>query len=58
MYCHLSDWSVSTGKKVHKGDLVGFVGKTGNAANKRIQPHLHFEIRRDGEAIDPVVVMQ
>ncbi|MCX5678184.1 MAG: M23 family metallopeptidase [Candidatus Omnitrophica bacterium] len=53
MYGHLSNWAVNTGKKVHKGELIGFVGKTGNAANKNIQPHLHFEIRADGDPVDP-----
>ena len=53
MYGHLSNWAVNTGQKVHKGDLVGFVGKTGNSANKRIQPHLHFEIRTDGDPVEP-----
>lgn len=53
MYGHLSSWAINTGQKVHKGDLVGFVGKTGNAANKNIQPHLHFEIRANGDPIDP-----
>jgi len=58
MYGHLSDWAVNTGKKVRKGDLIGFVGKTGNAANKKMQPHLHFEIRADGSPIDPAGAMR
>lgn len=53
IYGHLSNWAVNTGQKVRKGDLVGFVGKTGNAANKNIEPHLHFEIRIDDEPVDP-----
>lgn len=53
MYCHLSDWTVKTGQRVHKGDIIGFVGKTGNASIKDMQPHLHFEIRADGSPEDP-----
>jgi murein DD-endopeptidase MepM/ murein hydrolase activator NlpD len=53
MYGHLSDWNVVSGQKVRRGDLIGYVGKTGNAARKAIEPHLHFEIRRRGEPIDP-----
>lgn len=58
MYGHLSNWAVNTGKKVRRGDLIGFVGKTGNASNKNMQPHLHFEIREDGKPVDPVDEMQ
>ena len=53
MYAHLSNWAVSSTQEVHRGDLIGFVGKTGNAANSSIQPHLHFEIRLNGEPVDP-----
>ena len=52
-YGHLSDWNGKAARRVRKGDLIGFVGKTGNAANKLIQPHLHFEIRKDGNPQDP-----
>jgi murein DD-endopeptidase MepM/ murein hydrolase activator NlpD len=53
MYGHLSEWKVYSGQRVLRGDLIGLVGKTGNATNKLIEPHLHFEIRRRGEPIDP-----
>lgn len=40
------------GASVHRGQLVGWMGDSGNAEN--VGPHLHFEIRRpDGTAIDP-----
>ncbi len=58
LYAHLSNWAVNTGKKVHRGELVGFVGKTGNAANRNIQPHLHFEVRTDGDPVDPLSDMR
>lgn len=53
LYGHLSNWAINPTAKVRKGDLIGFVGKTGNASGKYIQPHLHFEIRKDGEPQDP-----
>lgn len=52
-YGHLSNWAVNSTRHVHQGDLIGYVGKTGNAASKSMQPHLHFEIRFDGEPKDP-----
>jgi len=57
-YGHLSDWNGKATRKVHRGELIGFVGKTGNAASKLIQPHLHFEIRKDGEPVDPRGLMR
>lgn len=52
-YSHLAAWCVYSTQYVRKGDLIGFVGKTGNARNKLIESHLHFEIRKEGEAVDP-----
>lgn len=40
------------GEKVKRGDIIGEVGKTGNAWNRRMRPHLHFEIWIDGEPVD------
>jgi murein DD-endopeptidase MepM/ murein hydrolase activator NlpD len=52
-YAHLSAWNGRGVRQVHKGELIGFVGKSGNASSKLMQPHLHFEIRKDGEPQDP-----
>lgn len=57
-YGHLSGFSVYSTKKVSRGDIIGFVGKTGNASNRNMQPHLHFEIRKDGEPQDPRSLMR
>lgn len=57
-YGHLSDWAVVSGEKVAKGRLIGYSGKTGNAANKKMIPHLHFEIRKNDEPQDPQPVMR
>jgi murein DD-endopeptidase MepM/ murein hydrolase activator NlpD len=57
-YSHLSEWVAYSTKHVHRGELIGYVGKTGNAAAKSMQPHLHFEIRKDGEPQDPRRLMK
>lgn len=57
-YGHLMNWGISSPQKVRRGDVIGFVGKTGNAGGKQIQPHLHFEIRKDGEPQDPLRLMK
>ena len=58
IYGHLSGWNIISTQKVRKGDIIGFVGKTGNASYKHIEPHLHFEIRKGGSPIDPLPLMR
>ena len=48
-YGHLSRLAVSLGQQIHKGEVIGYVGSTGNSTG----PHLHYEIRMGGEALDP-----
>ena len=48
-YSHLKEMLVKSGDMVHKGDLIGYSGNTGRSS----APHLHYEIRYLGKAIDP-----
>ena len=50
MYAHLSRVTVRVGQSVQTGQRVGRVGSTGHS----IGPHLHFEVRVRGAAVDPV----
>lgn len=52
-YGHLSGYTVEAGQKVHKGDLIGYIGSTGRSTG----PHLHYEVRVDGEAVNPIPYM-
>jgi murein DD-endopeptidase MepM/ murein hydrolase activator NlpD len=49
LYAHLSRILVEPGSRVARGTVVGLVGRTGDATG----PHLHFELRIRGAAIDP-----
>ena len=49
VYAHLSKITVDRYQNVKKGDVIGYVGQTGQATG----PHLHFEIRQGGKAEDP-----
>ena len=49
-YGHLSQLSVQEGQVVKKGDVIGYVGSTGRSTG----PHLHYEVREGGRAVDPV----
>jgi murein DD-endopeptidase MepM/ murein hydrolase activator NlpD len=48
-YGHLSEINVKTGDSVKIGQVIGEVGSTGRSTG----PHLHYETRIDGEAVDP-----
>jgi murein DD-endopeptidase MepM/ murein hydrolase activator NlpD len=48
-YGHLSDISVAVGQKINAGQRIGRVGSTGRSTG----PHLHYETRVDGDAVDP-----
>jgi len=50
LYAHLSKYNVKKGQKVKRGDLIGFVGSTGRSE----APHLHYEVFKDKERINPI----
>lgn len=50
-YAHLEEIHVKTGQQVSKGTTIGTVGNSGGS----IAPHLHYEVIRDGEHVDPVL---
>jgi murein DD-endopeptidase MepM/ murein hydrolase activator NlpD len=50
---HLSRLSVASGQSVKKGDLIGYVGSTGRSTG----PHLHYEVRIAGVAVNPIPYM-
>lgn len=53
-YAHMSTIDVREGQRISAGDIVGKVGSTGRSTG----PHLHYEIRRAGNTIDPMRMVQ
>lgn len=53
-YGHMSRLNVAAGQMVHKGDIIGYVGTTGRSTG----PHLHYEVRVSGEAVNPLPYLQ
>jgi murein DD-endopeptidase MepM/ murein hydrolase activator NlpD len=49
-YAHQSGFAVGAGAHVSQGQVIGFVGCTGRCFG----PHLHFEVRVNGQAVDPL----
>jgi murein DD-endopeptidase MepM/ murein hydrolase activator NlpD len=54
MYAHLSHIGVHRGQRVFAGQRIGRVGASGEATG----PHLHFEVRRRGAAVDPLPALR
>lgn len=52
-YAHMSRMVVADGQAVKKGDVIGYVGSTGRSTG----PHLHYEVRISGRAVNPMPYM-
>lgn len=50
LYAHLHRYNVRVGQQVKRGDVIGFVGSTGRSQ----APHLHYEVIKDGQRINPI----
>ena len=50
LYAHLYKYNVRVNQRVKRGDLIGYVGSTGRSE----APHLHYEIFKDRERINPI----
>jgi len=48
-YAHLSEIDVIENQKIEKGEVIGLVGSSGSS----IEPHLHYEVRKNGKAQNP-----
>jgi len=48
-YAHMSAWRARVGQPVDAGDVIGLIGSTGRSTG----PHLHFEVRINGRAVNP-----
>lgn len=53
-YGHLSKSLVTAGQRVKRGDVIGLMGSTGRSTGS----HLHYEVRIDGKAVNPVPFLQ
>ena len=53
-YAHLSRIVVKPRQKIRTGDVVGESGSTGRSTG----PHIHYEVRRNGDAVDPLRLLK
>jgi murein DD-endopeptidase MepM/ murein hydrolase activator NlpD len=49
LYGHLNEFNVKAGQKVKRGNVIGYVGNAGTSSG----PHLHYEVHKNGKAVNP-----
>ncbi|MBU1759819.1 MAG: M23 family metallopeptidase, partial [Bacteroidetes bacterium] len=49
-YAHMSKFKARKGQRVHRGDVIGYVGNTGASTG----PHCHYEVIKNGKQINPI----
>jgi murein DD-endopeptidase MepM/ murein hydrolase activator NlpD len=50
LYGHMVRIKVRDGQKIHRGEVIGWVGSTGKSTG----PHLHYEVHKNGNPVDPI----
>ncbi|MCL2183188.1 MAG: M23 family metallopeptidase [Chitinispirillia bacterium] len=50
LYAHMQKLAVTQGQAVKRGDVIGYLGNTGRSTG----PHLHYEVRKDGNLVNPM----
>ena len=50
VYAHLSKTAVKPGKRVKRGEVIGYMGSTGLS----VATHLHYEVIKNGQKVNPV----
>jgi murein DD-endopeptidase MepM/ murein hydrolase activator NlpD len=50
LYAHMESIKAKLGQHVKRGDIIGVVGNTGLSTG----PHLHYEVRKNGKAVNPI----
>jgi murein DD-endopeptidase MepM/ murein hydrolase activator NlpD len=54
LYAHLNEFVVTAGQRVARGELIAYSGHTGRSTH----PHLHFEVQKDRQALNPCIYLQ
>ncbi len=57
-YLHMGKFAVKSGDNVTAGDVIGEAGGIGKSGREVYNPHLHFEMIKDGTKVDPETVFQ